>query len=289
MSDQPTDLPVRRAPYHEVQFDGDTLTAVILEGEGVAIPVRTICDVLGLDLEAQSARLREHEVLARGLRVVNVPIGNRVRSVMALLHRWIPFWLATISPNLVRADVRDKLVRYQIEVADVLAALYGNEVAIGPASSETTDMLQQQYVNAILEARLAREALLAAQQQLQQLQAAQQQTNERLDSHEVRIDAMAGLMDELQSQIASYTTITAAQQEVIKHAVQRIAKRYEQKTGTNIFGILFGTFCRDLQTPRYSLLPAEKYDAALAWLRRTATQYLPDDPDALPPLQEALL
>jgi hypothetical protein len=290
MSEEPAQLPVRRASYREVHFDGDTLTAVILEGEGVAIPVRTICEVLGLDLEAQSNRLRAHEVLARGLRIVNVPIGNRVRSVIAVLHRWIPFWLATISPNLVREDVRPKLVRYQIEVADVLATLYGSELASGGApDDEAARTLQQQYAQAIVEARLAREAFLAAQQQLHGLQAAQEQANARLDSHEVRIDAIAGLMDDLQTQIASYTTITAAQQEVIKRSIQQIAARYKRKTGTDIFARLFAAFCADLQTPKYSLLPAGKYDAALEWLRQKAAEYLPDDPDALPPLQEALL
>ena len=96
-------------------------------------------------------------------------------------------------------------------------------------------------------------------------------------------------MDELQEQIASHTTITAAQREVIQRAIKRIAVRYERRTGKDIFGLLFSQFCIDLNTPKYGLLPAGKYDDALAWLRRKAHEYLPDDPDALPPLQEALL
>ena len=39
----------------------------------------------------------------------------------------------------------------------------------------------------------------------------------------------------------------------------------------------------------FDQLPAGKYDAALDWLRAKAQDYLPDDPDALPPLQESLL
>ena len=96
-------------------------------------------------------------------------------------------------------------------------------------------------------------------------------------------------MDDLQQQLASHTTITAAQQEVIKRAVQRLAARYERKTGQDIHGRLFSQFCLDLKTPKYGLLPAGKYEAALTWLRAKAHEYLPDDPDALPPLQEALL
>jgi len=48
-------------------------------------------------------------------------------------------------------------------------------------------------------------------------------------------------------------------------------------------------FCAELGTPRYDALPAKKYGEALDWLRARAAEYLPDDPDTLPPLQESLL
>jgi hypothetical protein len=245
------------------------------------VPVRTICQALGLDLESQSAKLREHEVLAQGVRLVRVPQGGRVRSVVALLHRFIPFWLATIVPSQVSEAVRPKLVRYQIELVDLLAALYGNELRPGSATpgDSTQAALAQRLADALLELRLAREALLSAQQR----------TEEQLQSHESRIGAIEGVMDELQEQLASHTTITAAQQEVIKRAITRIAARYKRRTGQEMFGKLFAQFCIDLGTPKYALLPAGKYDTALEWLRGKAAELLPDDPEALPPLQESLL
>src|SRR5205814_8489107 len=118
---------------------------------------------------------------------------------------------------------------------------------------------------------------------------ARQQTAEQLQDHEGRIGAIEGLMDDIQQQLSSHTTITAAQQEVIKRALQRLAARHERRTGQNIYGTLFAQFCIDLGTPKYGLLPAGKYEMALDWLRRKAAVLLPDDPDALPPLQEALL
>jgi hypothetical protein len=72
MSDAGERLPRQRAKVQEVPFDEDRLIAVILEGEGVAVPVREICRALGLDIDTQSARLREHEVLFQGLRVVRI-------------------------------------------------------------------------------------------------------------------------------------------------------------------------------------------------------------------------
>lgn len=282
MSDTtPQEQSSRLTRYEQVQFDGDQLMAVILEGDGVAVPVRAICQALGLDIDSQSAKLREHEVLSRGLRVVRVPRGQQLSSVVAILHKYIPFWLATIMPNQVKADVKPKLIRYQIELVDLLATLYGGELrtALPVTVDAPTAALERRMADVLLEVRLAREALLAARQR----------TEDQLHVHEGRIGAIEGLMDELQQQLASHTTITAPQQEVIKRAIQRLATRYKQRTGQDIYGKLFAQFCIDLGTPKYSLLPAGKYETALEWLRARAAALLPTDPDALPPLQETLL
>lgn len=265
--------------YQHLQFDGDELLAVFLD-DGVAVPVRAICQALGLDLDTQSAKLREHEVLAQGVRLVRVPQGQRVRSVVALLHRFIPFWLATIVPSQVNQSVRPKLVRYQIELVDLLASLYGAELPSTPVSTDDRQsVLAQRLADAVVELRLAREALLSAQQR----------TETQLHDHEERLGAVEGLMDELQEQLASHTTITGPQQEVIKRSLTRLATRYKRKSGQDVYGRLFAQFCIDLGTPKYGLLAAGKYDAALNWIRQKAAELLPDDPDALPPLQEALL
>ena len=75
---------------------------------------------------------------------------------------------------------------------------------------------------------------------------------------------------------------------MIKRAIQRIATRYKRRTGQEIYGKLFAQFCIDMGTPKYALSPAGN-DAALSWLRERAAELLPDDADALPPLQEKLL
>lgn len=273
--------------YRHVQFAGDEIITVVLD-EGVAVPVRTICLALGLDVQTQSQRLREHEVLMQGLRMVRVQMGNGVRTVIALLHRYIPFWLATITPGHVHPDVRPKLIRYQIELVDVLAALYGNELPTveRPVTESLSLALQQQLNDALLQVRLLREALLTQHHGFEERLQTQSQS---LHDHEQRIGTVELLVDTLQQDLASQTTISAHQQEVIKRAITHMAQRYKRRHGTEIFGKLFGEFCMHLGTPKYALLPASKYPAALAWLQDAAQRYLPDDPQALPPLQEALL
>ncbi|MDW8213235.1 MAG: phage antirepressor N-terminal domain-containing protein [Roseiflexaceae bacterium] len=276
------------------QFDfyGDSLTAVIIDGREVALPIRSVCAAIGLDARSQSERLREHDVLAQGLRVVKVPIGNRVQSVLAISRRYLAFWLATITPNLVAEDIRPKLVRYQEELVDLLDALYG-EGSTQPATTTgepSLTALSQQLAAIIAELRVTREAILAAQRRTDETIAAQ---DVRLSAVEAllneRLTTLAGQLDETQQRLLDQVKITAAQQAVIRLAIERLGKRYETRTGKKIYDLLHARFCAELGTPRYDALPAGKYSQALAWLRARAAEYLPDDPDALPPLQESLL
>lgn len=292
MAEDAPNAPVPAAsPYREIQFDGDQLVAVLLEGEGTAVPVRIICIALGLDVASQSERIQAHEVLARGLRIVRIRQGTQLRSVAALLHRYIPFWLATISPHQVDEAVRPKLVRYQTELVDVLAALYSGEwqPTPQPSSEPAVAALQQALAQALTDLRLTREALLALQQQ----QASQGQQlvehQERLGSHDVQIAQVEGMMDEVLEQLARHTTITGPQQEAISRAIKGLAMRYQKRTGKEIFGKLFGEFCMHFGTPKYGLLPAGKYRDAMSWIAQRAAELLPDDPEAPPPTQEALL
>ncbi|NCC31667.1 MAG: hypothetical protein EOM24_06510 [Chloroflexia bacterium] len=249
--------PLLPEKYQEFEFAGDIMISVYRPGEGMALPVRTICAVLGLDLKSQSERIRKHEVLRQGLRKDRVPIDGQAREIAVLLHKYIPFWLATISPHMVRDEVRPKLVRYQTELVDVLAQIYLR--VVGPPASP-----EQQLSDALAELRHVLQV--------------QQNQEHRLS-----------IVEEIVSDIQQRTPISAAQGAYLKRAIQRLASRYQQRTGRDIFGKLFGQFCLDLATPRYDALPEAKYDQALAWLSTIAQTYLPDDPDALPPVQERLL
>lgn len=295
VSDIPPSLPQRRPRVEMVTFEGDALIAVVLEGEGVAVPVRTICLALGLDIQSQSERLREHDVLSRGLRIVKVPVDGRLRAVVAILHDYIPFFLATITPNLVREDVRPKLIRYQIELKELLSAVYGAVDAAGGAENTPLQSVQQQLRATLHEVRLLRTQLL-------DLQAA---ASERFDAQDLRITTIEGLLDErlgdltrqLEDQqtkiaeqhalIAEHTAITPAQAAFIKLLVNNIAKRYKKLHGVDVFGKVYGEFSFAMGIPSYDRLPAGKYETAVAWLRDKAERM--GVSDAVPGTQESLL
>ena len=276
-----------------VEFEGDQLIAIVLDGDGVAVPLRTLCESLDLDTATQIENIRAHPVLSRGIRMVNVTIGGRVRSVAALLHTMIPYWLATIPPNMVKATSRDKLARYQAEVANVLAQLfYGTDaIPTEPAADPTVAALQQRMGGLLREVRLAREALLAAQQQyMQQFETHQQQLVEQ----QQQLTDLAEIVTELQNIIPIGPEQAAYLQGAMKHLARRTSRQRTKagqtgQTEENLYQLLFGQFKVRFRLPRYDALPARRYEEALVWLKERASELLPDDPNALPPRQEQLL
>lgn len=270
-------LPQRRPAFKEVTFDGDQLVAVILEGDGAALPVRAACQALGLDPRYQLQRLREHDVLVAGLREVRMPQGGKLQAVVAILSRYIPFWLATVTPSQVSEAMRPKLVRYQTELVDLLNRLYGEELTpTRPASpDQAVAAIERRLDDLIVEMRLTRELL--------------REQRAGNSAQNARLDAIETVVDDLQQQILQHTVVTPAQQEAIKRAIKRIAIRYQQRTGSERYALLFAQFCKAMGTPRYDALPAHKYEQALDWIEAQARALLPDDPDAMPPRQERLL
>jgi hypothetical protein len=272
--------------YRDIEFDDDRLPAAIVVGDGVLLPIRSVCQVLGLDPKTQVDYLRSHPVFVAGLREIRITIDNRLRTVAAIHHEYLAFWLANIHPHEVAEHLRDKLKRYQEELVGILNALYGPQLA--PALPPgTSDALVPTGTDSVLVALHARINELAVELRLA-MEAEQQHRRETTQNTEA-ITALHDIVGDLQQQIAEHIPITPAQQEAIARGVRGLAQRYKKKTGKELFGQLFAELCRSLGAPSYDKIPSGKYEQALDWLEQKARQLFPDDPDAAPPRQERLL
>src|SRR5579859_255642 len=76
MADQSAPGLPRRPRVDTITFNEDELQALLLDNREVVLPVRAVCGVLGLDADTQAENLRQHDVLAQGLRYVRIPTGG---------------------------------------------------------------------------------------------------------------------------------------------------------------------------------------------------------------------
>lgn len=108
---------------HVVPVGDSTVTAIMHQGT-VWVSVRRVCAALGLDPASQRRMLAEKPWAKTDIFNVVGEDGRRQEAYMLALKS-LPMWLANINHNKVNDEVAKRLVCFQCEAQDVLAAHFG--------------------------------------------------------------------------------------------------------------------------------------------------------------------
>ena len=243
----------------EVDFYGDDLTAVRVASGDVFIPIRPICERLGVDWNGQRRRINRDPVLRDELRTVDVTSteGSRevTRGVLCLPLDYISGFLFGINAERVRDDLRDRVIRYQKECYKVLAeAFQDGRLTADPVFSELLERDSEaveayKMIAAML--KLARNQVLL---------------ESRLDAHQYQIADHEQRLEEIEQQLAPGDPVTQSQAMQISQAVKAVAFVLGKKTGRNEHPAIYGELYRRYEITSYKLLPANRFEEAMAWL-----------------------
>lgn len=104
-----------------VDFHGQAIIAVTIDGKPY-VPMKPICDNIGLDWKSQHARINRHNVMKTCMVMITmqIPGDDQNREVACLPLGMLNGWLFGVDVNRVKAALRDKLMDYQRECFDVL-------------------------------------------------------------------------------------------------------------------------------------------------------------------------
>jgi hypothetical protein len=234
----------------QVELYGDSLTAVRANDGHIYVSVRHLCDALGLAQRAQVLRIQRQPVLADGYQggIVMITPGGQQRVGMLRVDL-VPLWLSGVETGRVKDEIRDKLEKYQREVARVLWEAFQEGRLTAEDSFE--DLLQsdseavQAYKMLHAMVKLARNQILL---------------ESRLEKHEARLDRIESQLGDP----ARY--ISAEQASQLSQAVKAVAMALGKKSGRNEYGGVYGELYRRFQIPGYRQLPAAKFEQAMHWL-----------------------
>lgn len=88
---------------------------------GIYVPIRPICDAIGISFATQRVKIQEDEFLASTVSVINtVASDDKEREMVCLPLRYVYGWLATINPGKVAETAREAVIHYRRECYDVL-------------------------------------------------------------------------------------------------------------------------------------------------------------------------
>ena len=120
--EQPSQGLVSLTEMHTLTFYGKPILVVRLRDGRPAVVLRSLCENLAIDTNAQVRRVRRTEAIAQDLAQALILTEGGQQTAYVLLLRSVPYWLATLDPNRARPEVRADIIRYQRECVDVLYA-----------------------------------------------------------------------------------------------------------------------------------------------------------------------
>ncbi|MBC6504108.1 hypothetical protein GW742_21965 [Citrobacter freundii] len=118
-----------------VPFHGNELYVVNHNGEPYT-PMRPIIDGMGMDWASQFTKLKQRFKTSVVKITMQLPGDDQRRDVICLALRKLAAWLNTISPNKVRPEIRERVIRYQEECDDVLYEYWTKGQVTNPRSME---------------------------------------------------------------------------------------------------------------------------------------------------------
>lgn len=266
-----------------VVIEGDDILAARIDAGDIYLPLRSMCDALGVSYQGQVARIRRDEVLAEGLHSLRVETGGGAQNVQALHLECVPLWLAGLEPSRVREEIRPRLRVYKRwvrqKVWDAFATELGLPRTSAPAFGDPTSLSLQQV------AELGRALVAMAEQQLA-FQQEQTQLRGRLVDHEQRLMVQEGRMDRaaqvmgdtlrevkaLKRRLDPGNVITDEQAAELQETIKSIAEELTRQSAgngqqKNYYASLFSELHRRFRVSTYKNLTIEKYERAMAWLR----------------------
>lgn len=85
------------------------------------VPIKPICEVLGIDAKTQVDKIKEHPILSStgGLSPL-VAADGKEREMFCIPFKYVFGWLFTINPGNVKEEARESIVKYQLECYDAL-------------------------------------------------------------------------------------------------------------------------------------------------------------------------
>jgi hypothetical protein len=236
------------------------ITAVVVQAGNervVYVPLRLICDYLGLDWSAQTRRINRDEVLTGVVMSFAItatdiePDSRRPRTsdMLAIRLDFLNGGLFGVNASRVKPDIREKLIAYQRECYQVLARHF---TAVTHAPSSASAGLMQVREMGLAIARMAKE---------------QMEFDRRRGGTETVVSGLDVRVQTLEAKLEPPAhAVTDEQASQISQAVKAVALVLGKHSKHNEFGGIYGELYRKFGISGYKLLPANKFDEAMKWL-----------------------
>ena len=163
-------------------INGIEITAVIDEKHNVFVPVKPICQALGIDHDSQRQRINRHYILAStAVTLTAVAADSKDREMLCLPLEFAYGWLFTIDANLVVESRREAVADYQRECYEALYRHFAGSLRRRLEENEAEIAALQAVNDAIKQEKEAKAERRCAEERLAGIRRARLEQCPRLD------------------------------------------------------------------------------------------------------------
>ncbi len=255
----------------QVVFYDDEITAVLVQVGNVNqifVPIRPICDFLGVAWDPQRRRIYRDPVLSKRIESVTLTVTDAYRTIgrdmLCLPLDYLNGWLFGIDANRVKSEIKERIIRYQEECHKVLAEAF-QEGRLSLADPIFDELLAQN-TDEVQAYKMIQAMLKLARNQIM-LRAELEAHSGKLLTHDQQLGEHAERLDQLEAKLGDPVRyVTSAQASRISQAVKAIALALGKRSARNEFGGVYGELYRRFEIAAYRELPAARYDEAMRFL-----------------------
>ena len=243
------------------EFYGEIFSAAFVSDRKFYVPLRPMCQTLGVQPNGQIRRIRDNEAIADQLQPLNMLVtgsdgGAQHREMLCLCVEAIPYWLGSIQVNRISdTERRASVVRFQREFVKVAWAAF--RTAILPA-----DILAEMDASLPEDEQDYHELMDQASELRLDIRA----NREGLDATRLELAELSARLGDLEARLIGTDYLTPAQQKMYTDMVAIVAHLLKQKRrGTH--ATVHNEIKQRFQVPSYQLIPESEFENVRRYLR----------------------
>lgn len=134
------------------------------------VPIRPICDALGVDFASQYQRIKRDEIYSSTVVVTTmVASDGNDREMVALPMEFIFGWLMSIDTSRVNPEAKDAVIRYKLECHKALFHYFAGAQTFLKEKQAIIDSMTREYFELQTNFKEARQKMMEGKRNLQEV------------------------------------------------------------------------------------------------------------------------
>lgn len=129
----------------------NNVNILLIDGTEKLVPIRPICDALGIAHQRQIEKIKSDEILGSTVTLQVTVAGDKNEREMTCIPFMFVFgWLVTINPKNVKPEAKEAVIKYKLECYEALFKHFADQSEFLQQKQEALEKLMELTVSRLI-------------------------------------------------------------------------------------------------------------------------------------------